>query len=153
MSNLTIKATLSNCILHRRGKLTVEGCKLQCYAGGLEHLFTPLVTLATAGLRVQREHLTRPMVTGTDAGMGVLSVVETRIRVSLLLCASEWMFCVDKVHVKTYTLVPRHDCCVAMTVLSSVFGRMVSKSIAPVEACSLCGLLQNTCASTCTPSS
>lgn len=88
VTNLTIKATLSNCIMHRRGKLTVESCKLQCYAGGLEHLFTPLVTLATAGLTVQRKHLTRPMLTGMDAGMGVLSVIETRIRVSLLPCAS-----------------------------------------------------------------
>ena len=82
VANLTIKATLSNCILHRRGKVTVEACKLQCYAGGLEHLFTPLVTLASAGLRVQRNLLTRPMLTGREAGMGVLSVVETKIRVS-----------------------------------------------------------------------
>ena len=88
VANLTIKATLSNCILHRRGKVTVESCKLQCYAGGLEHLFTPLVTLATAGLRVQREHLTRPMLTGREAGMGVLSVIETKIRVRMLPCAS-----------------------------------------------------------------
>ncbi|KAL3140655.1 F-box protein skip5 [Trebouxia sp. C0010 RCD-2024] len=80
VANLTIKATLSNCILHRRGKLTVEGCKLHCYASGLEHLFTPLVTLATSGLRVQREQLTRPMLTGREAGMGVLSVIETKIR-------------------------------------------------------------------------
>lgn len=86
VANLTIKATLSNCILHRRGKLTVEGCKLHCYASGLEHLFTPLVTLATSGLRVQREQLTRPMLTGREAGMGVLSVIETKIRVSMLPC-------------------------------------------------------------------
>ena len=89
VANLTIKATLSNCILHWRGKVTVEGCKLQCYAGGLEHLFTPLVTLATAGLRLQREQLTRPMGTGREAGMGVLSVVETKIRVCHCAFASD----------------------------------------------------------------
>jgi len=80
VANLTIKATLSNCILHRRGRVTVEGCKLQCHAAGLEHLFTPLVTLAAAGLTKQLQQW--PMVTGKEAGMGVLSVVETKIRVS-----------------------------------------------------------------------
>lgn len=78
VANLTIKATLSNCILHRRGRVTVEGCKLQCHAAGLEHLFTPLVTLAAAGLTKQLQHW--PVVTGKEAGMGVLSVVETKIR-------------------------------------------------------------------------
>ena len=80
VANLTIKATLSNCILHRRGRVTVEGCKLQCHAAGLEHLFTPLVTLAAAGLTKQLQRW--PVVTGKEAGMGVLSVVETKIRVS-----------------------------------------------------------------------
>ena len=82
VANLTITATLSNCILHRQGKVTVEGCKLQCYAGGLEHLFTPLVTLAAAGLSKHKQ--ARPVLTGREAGMGVLSVVETKIRVSPL---------------------------------------------------------------------
>ena len=80
VANLTITATLSNCILHRQGKVTVEGCKLQCYAGGLEHLFTPLVTLAAAGLSKHKQAM--PVLTGREAGMGVLSVVETKIRVS-----------------------------------------------------------------------
>lgn len=62
--------------------MTVEGCKLQCYAGGLEHLFTPLVTLAAAGLSKHKQ--ARPVLTGREAGMGVLSVVETKIRVSPL---------------------------------------------------------------------
>ena len=66
----------------------MEGCKLHCYASGLEHLFTPLVTLATAGLRVQREQLKRPMLTSREAGMGVLSVIETKIRVSMLPASS-----------------------------------------------------------------
>ena len=83
VANLTIKATLSNCILHRRGRVTVEGCKLQCHAAGLEHLFTPLVTLAAAGLTKQLQRW--PVVTGKEAGMGVLSVVETKIRVSMHL--------------------------------------------------------------------
>ena len=83
VANLTIKATLSNCILHRRGRVTVEGCKLQCHAAGLEHLFTPLVTLAAAGLTKQLQQW--PTVTGKEAGMGVLSVVETKIRVSRVL--------------------------------------------------------------------
>jgi len=83
VANLTIKATLSNCILHRRGRVTVEGCKLQCHAAGLEHLFTPLVTLAAAGLSKQQQLQQQwPVVTGKEAGMGVLSVVETKIRVS-----------------------------------------------------------------------
>lgn len=80
VANLTIQATLSNCILHRRGRVTVEACKLQCHAGGLEHLFTPLVTLAAADLRKHKQP--RSARTGIEAGMGVLSVIETKIRVS-----------------------------------------------------------------------
>lgn len=78
VANLTIQATLSNCILHRRGRVTVEACKLQCHAGGLEHLFTPLVTLAAADLRKHKQP--RSARTGIEAGMGVLSVIETKIR-------------------------------------------------------------------------
>ena len=80
VANLTIKATLSNCILHRRGSVMVEGCKLQCHAGGLEHLYNPLVTLAAVDFRKHKKSLL-PM-SSTEVGMGVLSVVETKIRVS-----------------------------------------------------------------------
>lgn len=78
VANMTIQATLSNCILHRRGSVVVEGCKLQCHAGGLEHLFTPLVTLAAAGIKRRQQPMLRSA--GREAGMGSLSVVETKIR-------------------------------------------------------------------------
>lgn len=48
VSNLSISSTLGPCIMHRRGALLVERCQLTCQAKGLEHLVSPLVTVAAA---------------------------------------------------------------------------------------------------------
>ncbi|KAK9818818.1 hypothetical protein WJX74_005476 [Apatococcus lobatus] len=44
--NLMIQVEMGSCILHQKGRLAVEGCILTCKAGGLAHLFHPLVTTA-----------------------------------------------------------------------------------------------------------
>lgn len=46
LANVTVRATMGACVMHRRGRLSVENCLLRCDAGGLDHLFTPLVTVA-----------------------------------------------------------------------------------------------------------
>lgn len=44
--NLTIQAELGSCLLHRKGRLTVEGCFLKCAEHPLEHLCCPIVSTA-----------------------------------------------------------------------------------------------------------
>lgn len=39
---------MSPCILHCSGHLRVERCQLTCYSGGLDHLSSPIVTVAAS---------------------------------------------------------------------------------------------------------
>ncbi|KAJ7287963.1 hypothetical protein O6H91_01G066200 [Diphasiastrum complanatum] len=48
VANLTIKAELGSCILHRKGCLTVESCALKCGEHPLDHLSFPIVSTADA---------------------------------------------------------------------------------------------------------
>ena len=85
---------LSNCVVHRRGRVTIDGCRLHCLAWGLEHLFSPLVTVAACtGLADARQSMAQRSVgvasregqgCSTVPGDGVLQVVETKILVSCL---------------------------------------------------------------------
>ncbi len=43
---LSLASLIGPCVVHRRGHLHVEGCVLACDAAGLDHLCSPLVTLA-----------------------------------------------------------------------------------------------------------
>ena len=79
VANLTITAMYSNCILHRQGRVTIDSCQLECYAGGLGHLFSPLTTMAVSGL--SRQQRLQATLRKQEVGMGVLSVSETLIRV------------------------------------------------------------------------
>ena len=83
---------LSNCVVHRRGRVTIDGCRLHCLAWGLEHLFSPLVTVAACtGLADAQQSMAQRSVgvasrvgqgCSTVPGDGVLQVVETKILVS-----------------------------------------------------------------------
>ena len=46
IANLTIKAELGCCLLHRSGKLTIEECLLQCEQNPLDYLSFPIVSTA-----------------------------------------------------------------------------------------------------------
>ena len=46
-----MQVEMGSCILHQKGRLAVEGCILTCKAGGLAHLFHPLVTSAVGSAR------------------------------------------------------------------------------------------------------
>ncbi|XP_020596701.1 F-box protein SKIP5 [Phalaenopsis equestris] len=46
VANLTVRAELGCCLLHRSGRLTVEGCILQCEENPLDYLSFPIVSTA-----------------------------------------------------------------------------------------------------------
>uniref|UniRef100_A0A2C9WKU1 Uncharacterized protein n=1 Tax=Manihot esculenta TaxID=3983 RepID=A0A2C9WKU1_MANES len=46
LANLTVKAELGCCLLHRSGRLTIDGCILQCESNPLDYLSCPIVTTA-----------------------------------------------------------------------------------------------------------
>ncbi|RRT36328.1 hypothetical protein B296_00041879, partial [Ensete ventricosum] len=46
ITNLMIKAELGCCLLHRSGRLTIEGCILQCEANPLDYLSFPIMSTA-----------------------------------------------------------------------------------------------------------
>ncbi|KAJ8640123.1 hypothetical protein MRB53_016817 [Persea americana] len=46
VANLTVKAELGCCLLHRSGRLTIEGCVLQCEEDPLDYLSCPIVSTA-----------------------------------------------------------------------------------------------------------
>ena len=59
-------------MLHRQGRLAIQHCSLELDpAGGLAHLFAPIVTTATGAVPGG----------AAAAGAGILSVSETRIQV------------------------------------------------------------------------
>lgn len=47
LTNLTVRAELGCCLLHRSGRLTIDGCILQCESNPLDHLSHAIVTTAT----------------------------------------------------------------------------------------------------------
>uniref|UniRef100_A0ACD5UKC6 Uncharacterized protein n=1 Tax=Avena sativa TaxID=4498 RepID=A0ACD5UKC6_AVESA len=69
IANLTIKAELGCCLLHRSGKLTIEECLLQCEQNPLDYLSFPIVSTAI-------EY--NPLSSLKEQGHGV-TVVRTRI--------------------------------------------------------------------------
>ncbi|KAL4855114.1 F-box protein SKIP5 [Chlorella vulgaris] len=48
LANLTLRSTSGACVAHTRGRLTVQGCTLECDARGLPHLVAPLLTRAVS---------------------------------------------------------------------------------------------------------
>lgn len=48
LANLTVKAELGCCLLHRSGRLTIDGCVLQCESNPLDHLSCPIVSTASS---------------------------------------------------------------------------------------------------------
>lgn len=47
LTNLTVRAELGCCLLHRSGRLTIDGCILQCESNPLDHLSHAIVTTAS----------------------------------------------------------------------------------------------------------
>ncbi|WZY87934.1 hypothetical protein YC2023_044669 [Brassica napus] len=55
LANLTVKAELGCCLLHRSGRVTIDGCVLQCETNPLDHLSCPIVS--TAGEEEEEEDM------------------------------------------------------------------------------------------------
>ncbi|KAG6521442.1 F-box protein SKIP5-like [Zingiber officinale] len=71
ITNLTIRTELGYCLLHRSGRLTIEGCILQCEENPLDYLSFPIISTATvpnAFRQSLKEH-------GSDS----ITVAQTRI--------------------------------------------------------------------------
>lgn len=47
LENLTVKAELGCCLLHRSGRLTIDGCVLHCESNPLDFLSYPIVSTAS----------------------------------------------------------------------------------------------------------
>ncbi|KAL5570487.1 hypothetical protein UlMin_027062 [Ulmus minor] len=69
LANLTVKAELGCCLLHRSGRLTIDGCVLQCESNPLDFLSCPIVSTASAQV------LSSPLKYNKDG----VSVSRTRI--------------------------------------------------------------------------
>uniref|UniRef100_A0A2P2K5F7 F-box protein SKIP5 n=1 Tax=Rhizophora mucronata TaxID=61149 RepID=A0A2P2K5F7_RHIMU len=70
LANLTVKAELGCCLLHRSGRLTIDGCILQCESNPLDYLSCPIVSTA-GGCKVLSSSL--------KANCDGVSVIQTRI--------------------------------------------------------------------------
>lgn len=46
LANVSVRSGLAPCVLHRSGHLRLERCSLTCTAHGLEHLASPIITVA-----------------------------------------------------------------------------------------------------------
>ncbi|XP_052190591.1 F-box protein SKIP5 [Diospyros lotus] len=70
LANLTVKAELGCCLLHRSGRLIIDGCILQCESNPLDHLSYPIMSTANSS------EVFRSLVKGRGDGV---SVSRTRI--------------------------------------------------------------------------
>eukprot|EP00850_Spirogloea_muscicola_P012290 SM000079S22408 [mRNA] locus=s79:51794:52770:+ [translate_table: standard] len=87
IANLTVRVELGSCLLHRAGRLRVEGCSLLCDEHPLEHLSCPIVSTApaaaaTAGGATVSVAAAAAAAKGSDRAADAqngMCVVETRI--------------------------------------------------------------------------
>ncbi|CDY40005.1 BnaC05g13100D [Brassica napus] len=80
LANLTVKAELGCCLLHRSGRLTIDGCVLQCETNPLDHLSCPIVS--TAGRDKEEDNLSLVEVKETVVEKikgNSVAVLQTRI--------------------------------------------------------------------------
>lgn len=72
ITNLTVKAELGCCLLHRSGRLIIDSCVLQCETDPLDYLSCPIVSTATGPKKLPSS------LSSTALGDGV-SVSRTQI--------------------------------------------------------------------------
>ena len=86
LAKVTVRSSRGACVLHRRGRLVIQHCSLELdTAGGLSHLFAPIVTTAAGVLGGRGEEIRTQGGTGGSAvsSAGILLVSETRIQVNI----------------------------------------------------------------------
>ncbi|XP_051124123.1 F-box protein SKIP5 isoform X2 [Andrographis paniculata] len=87
LANLTVRAELGCCLLHRSGRLTIDGCILQCESNPLDHLSHAIVTTATTpdGIPPLQKNCVSVMRTRIEGGAtavltrGTLSLKQVRV--------------------------------------------------------------------------
>ncbi|XP_068660752.1 F-box protein SKIP5 isoform X2 [Aristolochia californica] len=104
IANLTVRAELGCCLLHRSGRLTIEGCILQCEENPLDYLSCPIVSTANEppaskgckdGVNVVRTRIEG----GARAVSTIGALVLQRVRV---ICArTALLFWFDVEHLET----------------------------------------------------
>ncbi|CAN1128184.1 F-box protein SKIP5 [Linum perenne] len=72
LMNLTVKTELGCCLLHKSGRLTIDGCVLQCESNPLDYLSCPIISTA-GGVEVLSSTAKK------KKGSNGVSVSETRI--------------------------------------------------------------------------
>ncbi|KAL3537732.1 hypothetical protein ACH5RR_001098 [Cinchona calisaya] len=72
LANLTVRVELGCCLLHRSGRLTIDGCILQCESNPLDHLSYAIVSTASSS---EYEVLPSALKTSGDS----VAVSRTRI--------------------------------------------------------------------------
>ncbi|KAL7616751.1 hypothetical protein Lser_V15G04171 [Lactuca serriola] len=75
LANLTVKAELGCCLLHRSGRLIIEDCNLQCESNPLDYLSYAIITTAGGGCGPPPPPPSAAKITGGDS----VSVSQTRI--------------------------------------------------------------------------
>lgn len=105
VANLTVKAELGCCLLHRSGRLTIEGCVLQCEEDPLDYLSCPIVSTATgtdAFSSVARGNVNRVSVARTRIEGGAKAVLTsgtlTLQRVRVICTRTSLFFWFDVEH-------------------------------------------------------
>jgi hypothetical protein len=90
LANVSVSSTLSPCILHRSGHLRVERCLLECHSGGLDHLTSPIVTVATvSGPQVSSSDPASPDHAGASPTRSTRSLsFQTQAHTQLAPCSS-----------------------------------------------------------------
>lgn len=74
LANLTVKAELGCCLLHRSGRLTIDGCILQCESNPLDFLSCAIISTAGSSCKM----FPSPVKTKDDDD-DRLSVLQTKI--------------------------------------------------------------------------
>ncbi len=96
MANLTIKAELGSCLLHRKGRLTVDNCFLECADHPLDHLSCPIISTA--------DDSPCPI----SKAQNEVSVIETRIEGGFGCVRTSGSLKLQQVNMKPPSLYPVH---------------------------------------------
>ncbi|XP_042515658.1 F-box protein SKIP5 [Macadamia integrifolia] len=92
VTNLTVRAELGCCLLHRSGRLTIEGCILQCEDNPLDYLSCPIVSTASSAVKGQGDSVSVSRTRIEGGAKAVLTsgtLVLQRVRV---ICARTSLF-------------------------------------------------------------
>ncbi|KAG9443687.1 hypothetical protein H6P81_015027 [Aristolochia fimbriata] len=104
IANLTVRAELGCCLLHRSGRLTIEGCILQCEENPLDHLSYPIISTANEPLAAKgRKDSVNVLSTRIEGGARAVSTIGALVlqRVRVICSRTALLFWFDVEHLET----------------------------------------------------